>query len=204
MRRLLGHRGCHAGPLGHSRTAPSLALAQLLSLSIAPFDVMAEVPIELVGVETAIAIAARDCARRPPSGLRGREGRAPVAMASDVKAERPTKKSEYEIRFAATSVERGWTDGGSLCDDVPTDAFWSVSVYNAAGYFELGTSGITNVNSVFARIDPDGATTVHLGDYEDDLPNCISLPDGWNLLMRLYRPRLDELESWKVPEIVAD
>lgn len=86
--------------------------------------------------------------------------------------------------------------------DVPADAFWSVSVYNAAGYFEPGPSGITNVNSVFATANDDGSTTVRLGDH-GDLPNAIPLPEGWNLLIRLYRPRLDELATWPVPEIVA-
>jgi hypothetical protein len=28
--------------------------------------------------------------------------------------------------------------------DVPAEALWSVSVYNAEGYFEPGPSGITN------------------------------------------------------------
>ncbi|GAA1796999.1 DUF1254 domain-containing protein [Agromyces neolithicus] len=88
--------------------------------------------------------------------------------------------------------------------DVPADAFWSVSVYNAAGYFEPGPSGITNVNSVFATADADGSTTVHLGDHDDDVPNRIPLPEGWNLLIRLYRPRLEDLASWQAPEIIAD
>lgn len=88
--------------------------------------------------------------------------------------------------------------------DVPADAFWSVSVYNAAGYFEPGPSGITNVNSVFARKNDDGSTTVHLGDYGDGVPNSIPLPEGWNLLIRLYRPRLNELASWTTPEIIAN
>ncbi|MGV2902214.1 DUF1254 domain-containing protein [Microbacterium sp. AGC62] len=87
--------------------------------------------------------------------------------------------------------------------DVPADAFWSVSVYNAAGYFEPGPIGATNVNSVFATKNEDGSTTVRLGDHGDDAANSIPLPEGWNLLIRLYRPRLGELASWKVPEIIA-
>ncbi|UNK71459.1 DUF1214 domain-containing protein [Microbacterium sp. H1-D42] len=83
--------------------------------------------------------------------------------------------------------------------DVPADAFWSLSVYNAAGYFEPGPSGITNVNSVFADANDDGSTTVRLGD--EDAVNGIPLPDGWNLLIRMYRPRLDDLASWSVPAI---
>ncbi|MFE6734541.1 DUF1254 domain-containing protein [Microbacterium sp. NPDC057650] len=84
--------------------------------------------------------------------------------------------------------------------DVPADAFWSVSVYNAAGYFEPGPSEITNVNSVFAARGDDGSVTVRFGDPAAE--NGIPLPEGWNLLIRLYRPRLAELAHWKTPEIV--
>lgn len=31
-------------------------------------------------------------------------------MAKDSKVERPTKKSEYEIRFASVQARKGWTD----------------------------------------------------------------------------------------------
>lgn len=84
--------------------------------------------------------------------------------------------------------------------DVPADAFWSVSVYNRAGYFEPGPSEITNVNSVFAVRDDDGSVTVRFGDPAQ--VNGIPLPEGWNLLIRLYRPRLAELAGWRTPEIV--
>lgn len=86
--------------------------------------------------------------------------------------------------------------------DVPADAFWSLSVYNATGYFEPGPDELTNVNSVFAVKSDDGSTTVHLGRWDADVPNRIDLPDGWNFLIRLYRPRLDELATWSVPNVV--
>jgi hypothetical protein len=85
--------------------------------------------------------------------------------------------------------------------DVPADAFWSISVYNAAGYFEPGPDELTNVNSVFAEKNADGTTTVHLGEWSADTPNRVDLPEGWNLLIRLYRPRLDELATWSVPAV---
>lgn len=87
--------------------------------------------------------------------------------------------------------------------DVPANAFYSVSVYNGDGYFEPGPSGVTNVNDVFGVLNTDGSLTVRLGDFDDDLPNVIPTPEGWNLLIRLYRPRLDELATWTVPTIEA-
>lgn len=85
--------------------------------------------------------------------------------------------------------------------DVPADAFYSVSVYNADGYFEPGPTGVTNVNSVFGTTNPDGSMTVRFGDVDDAEPNTIPTPEGWNLLIRLYRPRVAELASWQVPSV---
>jgi hypothetical protein len=83
---------------------------------------------------------------------------------------------------------------------VPVDAFWSISVYNAEGYFEANDRGVYSVNSVTATPDADGTVTVHLGGCEDDRPNCIPIVDGWNYLVRLYRPRPEVLDgSWTFP-----
>ncbi|AVM01853.1 carboxylesterase [Gordonia iterans] len=84
--------------------------------------------------------------------------------------------------------------------DVPADAFYSVSVYNRDGYFEPGPSGVTNVNNVFGALNDDGSMTVRFGDFDTEA-NTIPTPDGWNLLIRLYRPRVAELRRWTVPAL---
>ena len=88
--------------------------------------------------------------------------------------------------------------------DVPVDAFWSVSVYNAAGYFEPNDEGRYTVNSVTGQRDEDGAVTVHFtppGAATE--PNSIPLPEGWNYLIRLYRPRPSFADGeWQVPDLV--
>ncbi|NLG45329.1 MAG: DUF1214 domain-containing protein [Gordonia sp.] len=75
--------------------------------------------------------------------------------------------------------------------DVPVDAFWSVSVYNAQGFFEPNAQGLYTVNSVTGVRDDDGSITVRFVASADDEvpPNAIVAPDGWNYLIRLYRPR---------------
>jgi hypothetical protein len=65
----------------------------------------------------------------------------------------------------------------------------------------LGPSGVTNVNSVFGVKNQDGSMTVKFGQFNDEQPNTIPTPEGWNLLIRLYRPRLAELAEWTVPTL---
>jgi hypothetical protein len=88
--------------------------------------------------------------------------------------------------------------------DVPVDAFWSVSVYNAEGFFEPNPENSYTVNSVTGVRDEDGAITVHFTPPgEATLPNSIPLPEGWNYLVRLYRPRPEFLDgSWQVPDLL--
>lgn len=88
--------------------------------------------------------------------------------------------------------------------DVPVDAFWSVSVYNAQGYFEPNAENRYTVNSVTGVRDEDGAITVRFTPQgEATGPNSIPLPEGWNYLVRLYRPRPEFLDgSWQVPDLI--
>jgi hypothetical protein len=88
--------------------------------------------------------------------------------------------------------------------DVPVDAFWSVSVYNAAGYFEPNEENRYTINSVTGARDEDGSVTVRFTPpgWATE-PNSIPLPEGWNYLIRLYRPRPEFAEgSWRVPDLV--
>ena len=86
--------------------------------------------------------------------------------------------------------------------DVPVDAFWSISVYNADGFFEPNPSGVYSVNSVTGVRDADGSITVRFGDHGADVPNTIPITEGWNYLVRLYRPRPEILDgSWTFPAI---
>jgi hypothetical protein len=86
--------------------------------------------------------------------------------------------------------------------DVPVDGFWSISLYNAAGYFEPNDRGAYSVNNLTATPDDDGSVTVHFGGCGDERPNCLPIMDGWNYLVRLYRPRAEILDgTWTFPVI---
>ncbi|MFT3815176.1 MAG: DUF1254 domain-containing protein [Acidovorax sp.] len=88
--------------------------------------------------------------------------------------------------------------------DVPIDGFWSVSVYNAQGYYEKNAANAYVANSVSSAKAADGSVTVQFGDCDDKVPNCLPIVPGWNYLMRLYLPHAEILNGkWQPPEAQA-
>ena len=85
--------------------------------------------------------------------------------------------------------------------NVPVNAFWSVSVYNAAGYFEKNPYNAYSLNNITAKKGPDGAITIQFGGCDGKIPNCLPTVPGWNYTVRLYRPRAAILDGkWKFPD----
>jgi hypothetical protein len=85
--------------------------------------------------------------------------------------------------------------------DVPVDAFWSISVYNAQGYFEKNALDSYTINSITGKKGADGSVEVQFGGCDGKIPNCIPIVKGWNYTVRLYRPRPEILNgTWKFPE----
>lgn len=86
-------------------------------------------------------------------------------------------------------------------NDIPVDGFWSITVYNGDGYMQKNSLDAYSFNGVTAQTNADGSTTVHFGACDDGRINCIPITDGWNYIVRLYRPRPEILNgSWTFPE----
>ena len=85
--------------------------------------------------------------------------------------------------------------------DVPVDAFWSISVHNAQGYYEKNPLNAYAINSITGKKGADGSTTVQFGGCDGKIPNCIPIVERWNYTVRLYRPRPEILSGkWQFPE----
>nr|WP_279615828.1 DUF1214 domain-containing protein [Cupriavidus alkaliphilus] len=93
----------------------------------------------------------------------------------------------------------------SLCDSLAfaatVDAFWSVSVYNAAGYFQKNPANAYTVNNLTAKKGGNGAIAIQFGGCDGQVPNCLPVVEGWNYTVRLYRPRAEVLSgAWNFPQ----
>jgi hypothetical protein len=84
--------------------------------------------------------------------------------------------------------------------EVPVDGFWSISVYDADGYYRANEAGAYSLNDVTAKRDPDGAVTIHFGGADVSVQNRLPISPGWTYTVRLYRPRKEVLDgSWQFP-----
>jgi hypothetical protein len=85
--------------------------------------------------------------------------------------------------------------------DVPVDGFWSITVYNKAGYFEPNKLNAYALNNITAKKDADGSVAIQFGGCDGKSANCLPITPGWNYWVRLYRPRPEILNNtWKFPE----
>jgi hypothetical protein len=85
--------------------------------------------------------------------------------------------------------------------DVPVDGFWSISLYNQKGYYEQNPYNAYSLNNITAKKDADGSVSIQFGGCDGKIPNCLPIMDGWNYMVRLYRPRPEIVTgTWKFPE----
>ncbi|CAN7515709.1 DUF1254 domain-containing protein [Bosea sp. LjRoot90] len=86
--------------------------------------------------------------------------------------------------------------------DVPVNGFWSVSVYNAEGYFQKNPYDAYSLNNLTAKKSADGAIAIQFGGCDGKVPNCLPTVPGWNYTVRLYRPRAAILNGqWSFPQL---
>ena len=87
-------------------------------------------------------------------------------------------------------------------EDVPVDAFWSVTLYDNEGWMPVNKQNAYSFNSVTSKNNKDGSITIHFGG-DPNADNYIPIVPGWKDIVRQYRPRQELLEgNWKFPEPV--
>ena len=81
--------------------------------------------------------------------------------------------------------------------------FWSVTVYNSAGYLQFNNASSYVVNSVTAKTESNGSIRVYLSNTRADyMKNWIYIFPGWNYCVRLYLPQTPILtNTWTFPAL---
>lgn len=64
--------------------------------------------------------------------------------------------------------------------DVPVNGFWSVSLYNAQGYYEKNPYNAYTLNNLTAKKGPDGSVAIQFGGCDGKIANCLPTMPGWN------------------------
>jgi hypothetical protein len=84
--------------------------------------------------------------------------------------------------------------------DVPVKGFWSISLYNAKGYFQKNARNAYSLNNLTAKPNPDGSYTIRFGGCGDGVVNCLPIMDGWNYAVRMYEPEQSIVDgTWTFP-----
>lgn len=84
--------------------------------------------------------------------------------------------------------------------DVPVKGFWSISLYNAKGYFQQNDLNAYNLNNLIAKPNSDGSYTIRLGGCMPTTENCLPIMEGWNCAVRMYEPNQAISDgTWKFP-----
>src|SRR4051794_22876647 len=59
--------------------------------------------------------------------------------------------------------------------DVPVDAFWSISVYNAQGRFQKNDLNAYSLNNIIVKKAGDGSVAVQFGGGDGKIANCLPI-----------------------------
>jgi hypothetical protein len=111
----------------------------------------------------------------------------------------PREDAVYDGRFPSPNT--GQEVMKLTVKDVPVDGFWSLSIYDAKGFFAKNELDSYSINNVTAKPNADGSYTIQFGGCTRDTVNCLVTPAGWNYVVRMYRPRQAILDgSWKFPQ----
>ncbi|MFT5729613.1 MAG: hypothetical protein ACI8PB_003784 [Desulforhopalus sp.] len=74
--------------------------------------------------------------------------------------------------------------------------FFSITMYDAEGWM-FNEKAILNKNNI--TFNEDGSFDANFGECGDNVKNNLPITKGWNFVMRVYEPKLDQLEAYKLP-----
>lgn len=96
----------------------------------------------------------------------------------------PEKDAVYINYTGPSDPTKGYVATYEVPDN---DAFWSITVYGKDGFMKSDNNIVNDRN---VKLNEDGTFTVHFGPEQlfEGKPNRVDISEGWNFLMRIYRP----------------
>jgi len=73
--------------------------------------------------------------------------------------------------------------------------FFSITMYDAEGWM-FNERAILNKNNI--TFNKDGSFDANLGECGENAKNNLPITKGWNFIMRVYEPKLNQLDAYKL------
>ena len=105
---------------------------------------------------------------------------------------------DVNARYIAYSQEDGTGCYQANYQIPPFNApgFFSITMYDADGWM-FSEKAILNKNNI--TFNEDGSFDANFGECGNNAKNNLPITKGWNFIMRVYEPKLDQLETFKLP-----
>jgi hypothetical protein len=75
--------------------------------------------------------------------------------------------------------------------------FFSITMYDEGGWIVNERAILNEFNIEF---NENGSFDAFFGDCGDDAVNNLPITDGWNFVMRIYEPKVDEVAKYRLPD----
>ncbi len=105
---------------------------------------------------------------------------------------------DANARYIAYAQEDGTGCYQAHYEKPPFNApgFFSITMYDADGWM-FDEKAILNKNNI--TFNEDGSFDANFGECGVDAKNNLPITEGWNFVMRIYEPKLEQLEAYKLP-----